>query len=72
VIDDVVTHDEVLRWLPTRIQREWADAERARVLALPPEERGWWTRAEAKADGGNFVELVTLSESASRFIRGRE
>lgn len=67
--DEVVTHDEVLRWLPASIRGEWAQAERDRVMAMPPQERGWWTEDEMEADGGRFVEVTRFSDAHSRFYR---
>jgi hypothetical protein len=69
--DEVVSHDEVLPWLSPAVQREWVEAERARILALPPEERGWWTADEAAELPGEWIEITTFSEREPRYIRGR-
>ena len=68
-VDEVVTHDEVLRWLPREVQREWADAEREREMATPPEQRGWWTAAEAAGYDGDLVEVRDLGDPEPRFLR---
>lgn len=71
-MDEVVTHDEVLSWLPVAVQREWADAERAREMALPPKERGWATAAEVDAGlPGEWIAVQELSEPEPRYLPGR-
>lgn len=70
-MDEVVTHDEVLRWLPAAVQREWAEAERAREMALPPEERGWATAAEVDAGlPGQWIAVSELSSPEVRYLPG--
>jgi hypothetical protein len=60
-MDEVVTHAEVLRWLPR-------DVVEALTLAMPPEQRGWFTEAEvASRPGGRFVEAQTMSEREPRY-----
>lgn len=61
-MDEVVTHADVLRWLPTDVQREL-------TMAMPPEQRGWYTREEADRDGGRFVELGTAECAETWFVR---
>jgi hypothetical protein len=63
-MDEVVTYDEVSKWLPRDIRDEL-------VMALPPEQRGWWTAEEAAADGRNFVEVTRFGDRDSRFLLGR-
>lgn len=58
--DEVVTHAEVLRWLPSHIRR---DLE----MAMPPEQRGWFTETEVQEYDGRFVEVRKLSEAEPRF-----
>jgi len=60
--DEVVTHAEVMHWLPRRIAHEL-------TMAMPPEQRGWYTREEAERDGGRFVEVQTMSEAEPRLLR---
>jgi predicted DNA-binding ArsR family transcriptional regulator len=60
--DEVVTHAEVLRWLPSDVQREL-------LMSLSPEQRGWYTAAEAEEDGGRFVEVRKMCEREERYIR---
>lgn len=69
--DEVVTHDEVLRWLPAAVQREWAEAERAREMALPPKERGWATAAEAAELPGEWIQVRELSRAEPYYMPGR-
>lgn len=71
-MDEVVTHAEVLRWQPDHIRREWAEAERARVMALPPEERGWATAAEVDAGlPGQWIAVQELSQAEPYYLPGR-
>lgn len=60
--DEVVTHADVMQWLPKDVQHEL-------TMAMPPERRGWWTEAEADADGGRFVEVRRMCDAESRFLR---
>jgi hypothetical protein len=60
--DEVVTHAEVLRWLPR-------DVRRALTMALPPGQRGWWTAEEAEEDGGRFVEVTRMEDAEPRYLR---
>jgi hypothetical protein len=60
--DEVVTHAEVLRWLPR-------DVQRALTMALPPEQRGWWTEAEMERDGGRFMEVTRMEDAEPRYLR---
>lgn len=69
--DEVVTHDEVLRWLPTAVQQEWRDAARARELTMPPEERGWAAAAEVATLPGEWIEATELGEREPRYLPGR-
>ena len=69
--DEVVTHDEVLRWQSESIRREWAEAERAREMAMPPEERGWATEAEAATLPGEWIAVPELGSAEVRYLRGR-
>jgi hypothetical protein len=61
-MDGDVTHDDVLKWLPR-------DIAESLTMALPPEQRGWYTREEAERDGGRFVEVQNLSEAKPRLLR---
>lgn len=60
--DDLPTCDQVMEWLPR-------DIRDAITMALTPEQRGWYTAAEADADGGRFVEVQTMSEATPRYWR---
>jgi hypothetical protein len=62
VSDELVTHEQVMRWLPRSVADEL-------TMALPPEQRGWYTREEAEQDGGRFVEVQTMSEREPRLLR---
>lgn len=70
--DEVVTHDEVLRWLPPYVQRGMREAERQRVLALSPEERGWWTEEEVAGLSGNWIAVTQLCSAEARYVPGRQ
>lgn len=61
-VDEVVTHAEVLRWLPRSIADELE-------MSLGPEMRGWYTEEEAARSEGRFVEVRSLSERRGRFLR---
>jgi hypothetical protein len=69
--DGVVTHDEVLRWLPAAVQRQWAEAEREREMALPPEQRGWATAAEVENLTGEWIEVLELGGREPFYLPGR-
>lgn len=62
--DEVVTHAEVLRWLPARVRH---DLE----MAMPPEQRGWFTEAEVQQYDGDFVEIADLRHRERRYLAGR-
>ncbi len=68
--DEVVTHDEVLRWQPDSIRREWAEAERAREMAMPPEQRGWATEDEVANLPGEWIAVPELGSRETRYLRG--
>ena len=59
--DEVVTHAEVLRWLPAHVRR---DLE----MAMPPEQRGWFTQAETERYDGRFIGVQDMSEREPRFM----
>lgn len=69
--DDLVTHTEVLKWLPHDVKKGLAEAERARELALPPEERGWATADEVANLPGQWIAVQELSEPEPRYLPGR-
>lgn len=71
VTDGLVTHDEVLHWLPTAVQREWADAEREREMAMPPEQRGWATADEVADLPGEWIEVRELGRAEPYYLPGR-
>jgi hypothetical protein len=60
--DEVVTYDDVVRWLPRNIAREL-------TMALPPEIRGWYTEEEAARDGGRFMNITKATEVETKYIR---
>lgn len=60
--DAFPTHDEVLRWLSPDVKREL-------LMALPPEQRGWWTREEMAQDGGCFVEAINMEHREAQYFR---
>jgi predicted transcriptional regulator len=62
-MDELVTHAEVMQWLPSDVQQKL-------TLAMTPEQRGWWTAEEAAADGGRFVEIRRWGDVEGRFLRG--
>jgi hypothetical protein len=59
--DEVVTHAEVLRWLPL-------DIRRGLEMAMPPEQRGWFTEAEIERYEGPFVEVRSMSDRERRYF----
>lgn len=59
-MDEVVTHAEVLRWLPR-------DVVEALTLAMPPEQRGWFTAAEVEQYDGRFIGVQSLGEREPRY-----
>lgn len=61
-MDEIVTHDDVLRWLPY-------DIRRALLMALSPEQRGWYTREEADRTDGCFVEGVSMEHRERQYFR---
>jgi len=58
--DGLVTHAEVLRWLPEGIRRDLQ-------MAMPPEQRGWYTEAEIERYDGRFIAAQTMSEREPRY-----
>lgn len=60
-MDEVVTHAEVLRWLPEGIRH---DLE----MAMPPEQRGWFTEAEVEQYDGRFVEVTRMDQREPRYL----
>lgn len=61
-MDEIRTHAEVMDWLPV-------DIRQALTMAMPPEQRGWYTADEAEADGGRFVEVRRLEDREGRYLR---
>lgn len=58
--DGVVTHAEVLRWLPEHVRR-------GLEMSMPPEQRGWFSEAEMQQYDGRFVEVQSMSEPEPRY-----
>lgn len=59
--DGIVTLAEVLAWLPDGIRR---DLE----MAMPPEQRGWFTEEETGRYYGEFVETRRMDEAEPRYL----
>ena len=60
--DEIRSCAEVMEWLPR-------DVAQSLTMAMPPEQRGWYTPEEAEKDGGRFVEMQTMSEKEPRLYR---
>lgn len=60
--DEVVTYEDVARWLPREVRHEL-------LMALPPHQRGWWTAEEANEDGGRFVEVTRMGDAQPTYWR---
>lgn len=59
-MDGIVTHAEVLRWLPDHIRH-------GLEMSMPPEQRGWFTDAEMRRYDGRFVEVTRMDEAEPRY-----
>lgn len=61
-MDELVTHADVMQWLSDDVQREL-------TLAMAPEQRGWYTRAEMESSEGCFVEGINMEHAEARYFR---
>jgi hypothetical protein len=61
-VDELVTHADVLKWLPRDVRREL-------LMALGPEQRGWYTQEEMERSDGCFVEALSFEHRERQYFR---